>query len=81
MYISTTGLARDSGGLFLSQKHSYCTFSSPGCCFDRKEITLPGSLFLKPAKIRYAPVEAEAIAIAWPLERTLYLEQQTTHIY
>ena len=44
-------------------------------------MTLPGSLFLKPAKIRCAAVEAEAIAIAWPLKRTLYLEQQTTHIY
>ena len=68
-------------GCFLLQKHCHCNSSSPDCCFNIWKITLVGSLFLKPAKIRYTPVEAETIAVAWTLEQERCLEQQTTHIY
>ena len=36
---------------------------------------MAGSRFLKPAETRYAPVEGEALAIAWSLEHTKYFTQ------
>ena len=59
-------------GYFLSQKHCDCSSASPDCCEDGWRITLAGSRFLKPAESRYAPVEGEALAIAWALEQTKY---------
>ena len=59
-------------GYFLSQKHCDCNDTSPSCCDDGWRITLAGSRFLKPAESRYAPVEGEALAIAWALEQTRY---------
>jgi hypothetical protein len=62
-------------GYFLSQKHCDCDASIPGCCEYGWRITLAGSRFLKPAETRYAPVEGEALAIAWALEHTRYFTQ------
>ena len=59
-------------GFFLSQKHCNCSSSSPGCCNNGWRIVLAGSRFLRPAETRYAPVEGEALAIAWSLEQTKY---------
>lgn len=52
-------------GFFLSQKHCSCPSLSPGCCSTGWRITLAGSRFLRPAETRYAPIEGEALAIAW----------------
>ena len=60
---------------FLSQKHCNCAQLSPGCCDNGWKITLAGSRFLKLAEARYAPVEGEALAIAWSLEQTRYFTQ------
>lgn len=62
-------------GYFLSQKHCSCKSIAPGCCSDGWRITLAGSRFLKPAETRYAPIEGEALAIAWSLEQTKYFTQ------
>ena len=62
-------------GFFLSQKHCNCTALSPGCCKDGWKLILAGSRFLKPAEARYAPIEGEALAIAWSLEQTKYFTQ------
>ena len=62
-------------GYFLSQKHCDCYASIPGCCEYGWRITLAGSRFLKPAETRYAPVEGEALAIAWSLENTKFFTQ------
>ena len=59
-------------GYFLSQKHCSCDGVTPGCCSTGWRITLAGSRFLNPAETRYAPVEGEALAIAWSLEQTKY---------
>ena len=59
-------------GFFLSPKHCSCKSPLPQCCQDGWKITLAGSRFLKPAETRYAPVEGEALAIAWSLEQTKY---------
>jgi hypothetical protein len=62
-------------GFFLSQKHCGCSQKLPGCCEDGWKITLAGSRFLKPEESRYAPIEGEALAIAWSLEQTRYFTQ------
>ena len=64
---STTGL-----GYFLRQKHCQCHASAPGCCPRGWRITLAGSRFLRDAEKRYAPVEGEALAVAWALEDTRF---------
>ena len=62
-------------GYFLSQKHCECDSFIPGCCEFGWRITLAGSRFLKPAETRYAPVEGEALAIAWSLKHTKHFTQ------
>ena len=44
----------------------------PDCCTDGWRIVLAGSRFLQPAEERYAPIEGEALAVAWGLEQTKY---------
>ena len=60
---------------FLLQKHCSCTSQLPDCCIDGWRITLAGSRFLSSAEQRYAPVEGEALAVAWSLEQTKYFTQ------
>ena len=60
---STTGV-----GYWLHQKHCKCASTTPGCCPDGWRVTLAGSRFLRDAERRYAPVEGEALAVAWALE-------------
>ena len=62
-------------GYSLSQKHCECDSFIPGCCECGWRITLAGSRFLKPAETRYAPVEGEALAIAWSLKHTKHFTQ------
>jgi len=59
-------------GYFLLQKHCTCASITPDCCLDGWRITLAGSRFLTPTEQRYAPIEGEALAIAWSLEQTKY---------
>ena len=59
-------------GFWLLQKHCSCTNQSPGCCVNGWRITLASSRFLKPAERNYAPVEGEALGVAWGLEQTKY---------
>ena len=59
-------------GFYLCQKHCNCTSITPDCCKEGWKITLAGSRFLKPAETRYAPVEGEALAIAYALRQTKF---------
>ena len=59
-------------GFWLSQKHCDCPGKSPGCCEDGWHIVLAGSRFLTNAEKNYAPVEGEALGVAWALEQTHY---------
>ena len=59
-------------GYWLRQKYCGCSSEIPGCCEDGWKITLVGSRFLKDAEHNYAPVEGEALAIAWALMDTKY---------
>ena len=67
-------------GYFLLQKHCQCASTTPECCTDGWKITLAGSRFLSPAEQRYAPVEGEALAVAWSLEQTKYFTQGCTKL-
>ena len=57
---------------WLRQKYCDCDSEKPDCCPSGWKITLAGSRFLKDAEQRYAPVEGEALAIAWALLDTKY---------
>ena len=59
-------------GYFLLQKNCSCIEETPDCCEDGWRIILAGSRFLQPAEERYAPIEGEALAVAWGLEQTRY---------
>ena len=59
-------------GYWLRQKYCQCDSETPDCCPSGWKITLAGSRFLKDAEQRYAPVEGEALAIAWALHDTKY---------
>ena len=59
-------------GFFLAQQHCGCEIGSYGCCPDGWRITLAGSRFLSPTETNYAPIEGEALAVAWSLEQTKY---------
>ena len=62
-------------GYFLLQKHCACATNIPGCCDSRWKVTLASSRFLTAAEHRCAPVEGEALAVAWGLEQTKYFTQ------
>ena len=68
----TTDWSRSGMGYFLHQKHCDCQGDRPGCCADGWKVTLAGSRFLKDAETRYAPVEGEALAVAWALDDSKY---------
>ena len=62
-------------GYFLSQKHCDCPSGHPDCCENGWRVTHAGSRFLSSAEQRYAPIEGEALAVAWGLEQMKYFTQ------
>ena len=72
----TTCLATDfSGtgiGYFLLQKACSCESKLPTCCPSGWRLCLVGSRFLHPAETRYAPIEGEALAVAYGLHQCRY---------
>ena len=56
-------------GFCLLQKQCNCSNLSPVCCSDGWSLVFAGSRFTSPAESRYSPVEGEALAVAWALER------------
>lgn len=67
--------SRQGIGYFLLQKHCQCSSDLPDCCMDGWRIVLAGSRFLSAAEQRYAPIEGEALAVAWGLEQSKYFSQ------
>ena len=67
-----TDWSKNGIGYFLSQKHCLCKSESFGCCDDGWKITLAGSRFLSQTESNYAPIEGEALAVAWALEQTRF---------
>ena len=71
-----TCLATDFSGLgvgfFLLQKACSCDSRLPTCCPTGWRLCLVGSRFLHPAETRYAPIEGEALAVAYGLHQSRY---------
>lgn len=62
-------------GYFVLQKYCNCPSDAPDCFPEGWRVTLAGSRFLSPTEQRYAPIEAEALAVAWGLEQSRYFTQ------
>ena len=59
-------------GYWLYQKHCTCTSTQPQCCPTGWKVVMVGSRFTQPAESRYAPVEGEALAVTYALEKTKF---------
>ncbi|XP_066931785.1 uncharacterized protein [Clytia hemisphaerica] len=64
-----TDWSKTGVGFLLYQKHCSCKSIKPQCCKDGWQVVLVGSRFTSPAESRYAPVEGEALAVAYSLDR------------
>ena len=62
-------------GYYMSQKTCRCLNVAPDCCSGGWRITLAGSRFNSDAESRYAPIQGEALAIAWALEQSKLFTQ------
>ena len=73
-----TALATDwskwASGFWLTQKNCACLQekTKPGCCLQGWQTVFCGSKFNSPAESRYAPIEGEAMAAAWAMDRCRY---------
>ena len=59
-------------GFFLLQKTCSCSSRLPTCCQTGWRLCLVGSRFLHDAETRYAPIEGEALAVAYALHQCRY---------
>ena len=59
-------------GFFLLQKTCECQSKLPTCCQTGWRLCLVGSRFLHDAETRYAPIEGEALAVAYSLHQCRY---------
>ena len=59
-------------GFFLLQKTCACLSRVHTCCTDGWRLCLVGSRFLHDAETRYAPIEGEALAVAYSLHQCRY---------
>ena len=57
-------------GFHLTQKHCRWNTKVLACCKTGWHTVLAGSKFITGAESRYAPVEGEALAVAWVLHKT-----------
>ena len=70
-----TDWSKEGMGYYLIQKTCRCPLIDPACCPDGWRMTLAGSRFNSSAESRYAPVEGEALAVAWALEQSKFFTQ------
>ena len=56
----------------MSKTYCDCTTITPDCCENGWKITVCGSRFLHKHEERYAPIEGEALAVAWALDQTKF---------
>ena len=66
----STDWSKEGVGFILQQKSCTCNMElAPLCCNDGWQLVLAGSRFTTPAESRYAPVEGEALAVTYALEK------------
>ena len=68
----STDWSNDGIGFTLKQKYCLCQKISPSCCTSGWHLCLVGSRFTTPTESRYAPIEGEALAVAYALQQTRY---------
>ena len=68
--VLATDWSRVGIGFHLSQKRCRCTDITPTCCAGGWKTVFAGSRFTTGAESRYHPVEGEALAVAWALQKT-----------
>ena len=69
-------------GFWVVQKHCSCEhIGPPDCCTSGWKIVLAGSRFLSSAERNYAPVEGEALAVAWALEQARFFTLGCSKLY
>ena len=62
--------SKEGMGFLLLQKHCTCAIEkAPVCCPEGWHLVFAGSRFCTDAERRYAPIEGEAAAISWALEK------------
>ena len=66
-----TDWSKQGIGFVVMQQHCSCknTSNIPTCCANGWKLALCQSQFLTPAESKYAPIEGEALAVAWALEK------------
>ena len=67
-----TDWSKSGIGFWLFQKHCTCSGSKLFCCKSGWKTTLMGSRFTHAAETRYAPVEGEALAVVYALDKARY---------
>ena len=67
-----TDWSKEGIRFFLLQKHCRCDAELPNCCADGWRLTFAGSHFTHPAESRYVPIEGEALAITYALDKATY---------
>ena len=67
-----TDWSKEGVGFFLLQKYCTCPRKKPTCCKDGWKLVFAGSRFLKPNEQSWAPVEGEALAVVYGLEKAKY---------
>ena len=67
-----TDWSKSGIGFWLFQKHCPCNSSKLYCCQTGSKITLAGSRFTHAAESRYAPIEGEALAVVYALDKARY---------
>lgn len=75
-----TDWSKKSIGYFLLQKHCQCNSSRPSCYIDGWRVTLAGSRFLYDTEKLYAPIEGEALTIAWSFQQTKFFTMGCHHL-
>ena len=68
----STDWSNEGIGFTLKQKYCHCQMLSPSCCTTGWKLCLVGSRFTTPTESRYAPIEGEALAVAYALHQTRY---------
>ena len=59
-------------GFWLYQKHCSCSSSNPNCCATGWKVAMVGSRFTQQAEANYAPIEGEALAVTYALEKAKF---------
>ena len=70
-----TNWSKQGMGYYRCQKACQCPEVSLTCCSGSWQICLARSRFNSDAEAQYAPIEGEALAVAWALERSKFFTQ------